>query len=213
AELVEQAPELDSRAAQKLAEGALADYQEDARALPLEILAEALSRLGLRPDLLAQELGVEIHQMLRRLAALPEERLGRPAGLVVCDASGAILFRKAVSGFSLPRFGASCPLWPLFAALSQPGVPIQRLMHQQGRAARDSQCFAVSWAAQAKRFDADPVMRSIMLILPAPQPEAQPAETSRPVGASCRICMRRGCEARREPSILRDASAAAMAPM
>jgi len=212
-EVAAAAPELDSRAAQKLAAAALADYEADARAMPLQVLQEALARRGLLPGALAREFGVEVHHVLCRLAALPEELLGQPAGLVVCDASGSILFRKPVAGFSLPRFGASCPLWPLFTALSQPGVPIRRQVHQQGRAARDCTCFAISWAAEPLTFDSDPVLRAAMLILPAVQPDAEIPPDSRPVGASCRICVRRGCEARREPSILRDADGAQPARM
>lgn len=212
AELAHQAPELEGRAAQKLAASALADYEVDARAMPLGVFKEALTRVGMRPGQLAREFGVEVHRVLRRLAALPEEVLGQPAGLVVCDASGSILFRKPVAGFSLPRFGASCPLWPLFTALSQPDVPIRRQVHQQGRAARDTLCFAISWAAEPLTFDTDPVRRAAMLILPGPSaegaedggvPQEPEAQASRPVGASCRICVRRGCAARREPSILR----------
>ncbi len=203
-ESVARAVELDSRAARKIAAAALADYESDARDMPLAVLAEALGRLGIQPGALAREFGVEVHRVLRRLAALPEEVLGQPSGLVVCDASGSILFRKPVAGFTLPRFGASCPLWPLFTALSQPGVPIRREVHQQGRAARDSLCYAISWAAEPLRFDSDPVLRAVMLILPARQPEAGAAPGSRAVGASCRICTRQGCDARREPSILRE---------
>ena len=204
-EIAEAAPELESRAAQRIAAAALADYEADARAMPLSVLQEALHRLGVTPGALAREFGVEVQCVLRRLAALPEEALGQPSGLVICDASGSILFRKPVAGFTLPRFGASCPLWPLFTALSQPGVPIRRHVHQQGRDARDSQCFAFSWASEPLAFDADPVLRAVMLILPNAQPDAPIAPHSRPVGASCRICTRRRCAARRDPSILRDA--------
>lgn len=209
AALAEAAPELESRAAQRIAAAALADYEADARDMPLTVFLESLRRLGMKPGALAREFGVEVYRVLRRLAALPEGVVGRPSGLVICDASGSILFRKPVAGFTLPRFGASCPLWPLFTALSQPGVPIRRAVHQQGRAARDSDCFAISWVAEPPSFDSDPVLRAAMLILPGDPIEAGQSPSTRPVGASCRICTRRGCAARREPSILRDAEAPA----
>jgi hypothetical protein len=44
-------------------------------------------------------------------------------GLAVCDASGALLFRRRLASFSIPRFGPGCPLWPLYAALARPGQP------------------------------------------------------------------------------------------
>lgn len=207
-ELVQSVSELESTAARKLAEAALEVYREDAERMPMAALTAAIARHGLVPGKLAQALDVEIYRLLRRLAMMPEDVLGVSVGLVICDASGSILLRKPVAGFPLPRFGASCPLWPLFTALSQPGVPIQRNVHQEGRAARDSTCFAISWQAEPADFDRDPVLRSVMLILPSEQPDHPPAAGSRPVGASCRICARRGCAARREPSILRDARGA-----
>ncbi|MBW3242769.1 DUF2083 domain-containing protein [Epibacterium sp. DP7N7-1] len=212
-DVVKAAPELESTAARKLAEAGLQIYQEDAERMPLVALRAAIETHGLAPGKLAQALDVEIYRLLRRLAMVPQDVLGHPVGLVICDASGSILMRKPVAGFPLPRFGTSCPLWPLFTALSQPGVPIRRRIHQKGRAARDSECFAISWQAEQPGFDRDPVMRSVMLILPSEHPDQPPHADSRPVGASCRICVRRGCPARREPSILRDSSGARLMHM
>ncbi|MCB1843770.1 MAG: hypothetical protein KDI09_12470, partial [Halioglobus sp.] len=41
---------------------------------------------------------------------------GRRRSLVarLQDGSGTLTLRKPVAGFSLPRFGAACPLWPLY---------------------------------------------------------------------------------------------------
>lgn len=119
--MVKTAPELESTAARKLAEAGLQIYQEDAERMPLIALRAAIETHGLAPGKLAQALDVEIYRLLRRLAMVPQDVLGHPVGLVICDASGSILMRKPVAGFPLPRFGTSCPLWPLFTALSQPG--------------------------------------------------------------------------------------------
>ncbi len=200
ADLVASAPDLVSDAARLIARGALEQYAEDARVLPLTPLREALEEHGIRPAALARRFGCQIPTVLRRIGLLPFEVLGQEAGLVICDSSGSILFRKPVTGFALPRFGASCPLWPIYTALSRPHVPVRRNVVQQGRSALAFECLAVSWDRSLPDFDSDPLYHAIMLILPRNE---MPQE-AQPVGASCRICPRRSCPGRREPSILKE---------
>ncbi|MEK0163237.1 short-chain fatty acyl-CoA regulator family protein [Phaeobacter sp. JH20_36] len=198
--LLSQADELVSAAGTAIARAGLLQYCADAEAMPLTDLAERLARDGVAPVALARAFDCDLPTVLRRLGALPPEVLGQEAGLVICDASGSILFRKPVTGFALPRFGASCPLWPLYTALSRPQEPVRRDVVQQGRNAVGFDCLAVSWPHQRPDFDSDPLYHAVMLILP----KRDVAETAQPVGASCRICSRRDCVARREPSILKE---------
>ncbi|MDE4192560.1 XRE family transcriptional regulator [Phaeobacter gallaeciensis] len=199
-ELVSGAPELVSDAARLIARSALEQYQRDAAALPLEPLRAALDKGGIRPGVLAEQFGCDLPTVLRRIGLLPFEVLGQEAGLVICDASGSILVRKPVTGFALPRFGASCPLWPIYTALARPHVPVRRNVVQQGRSALAFKCLAVAWDHVTPDFDSDPLYHAVMLILP----QSEVPEGAQPVGASCRICPRRGCPARREPSILKE---------
>lgn len=199
-ELVSGAPELVSDAARLIARGALEQYQRDAVALPLDPLRAALDKGGIRPGVLAEQFGCDLPTVLRRIGLLPFEVLGQEAGLVICDASGSILVRKPVTGFALPRFGASCPLWPIYTALARPHVPVRRNVVQQGRSALAFKCLAVAWDHVTPDFDSDPLYHAVMLILP----QSEVPEGAQPVGASCRICPRRGCPARREPSILKE---------
>lgn len=166
----------------------------------MEPLAAEIASEGIDPVGLARRFGCGLPVVLRRLAVLPEAVLGREAGLVICDASGTLLFRKPVTGFAMPRFGASCPLWPLYTALVHPHVPVRRHVVQQGRNAAAFECMAVAWPQEQPDFGSDPVYRAVMLILPS----GQATQDAQPVGASCRICPRRGCPARREPSILKE---------
>ncbi|MEL0436505.1 short-chain fatty acyl-CoA regulator family protein [Phycobacter sp. K97] len=199
-ELIAHASDLVSDSARLIARGALEQYQSDARALPLEPLKAALEEEGVNPAALARRFGCDLPTVLRRLGLLPFEILGQEAGLVICDASGSILVRKPVTGFALPRFGASCPLWPIYTALARPHVPVRRNVVQQGRSALAFECLAVAWERTTPDFDSDPLYHAVMLILP----QSDIPEDAQPVGASCRICPRRGCPARREPSILKE---------
>ncbi len=192
---------LESGAARAVGAGILTLYAADVRAMPLRDVLDALDELGVDPLGLARRFEVDLPSVFRRMATLPEGALAHDVGLVQCDASGSIVFRKAISGFALPRHGESCPLWPLFTALNRPLVPIRRRVSQLGRTAAEFDCFAVAWPQEVPGFDVDPVYHSIMLILPVPSDEGGHADAL-PVGSSCRVCPRRACAARREPSIL-----------
>ena len=193
---------LSSDAARQLGRQRLAIYAADAQAMPLTPFSRAVGRLGPDPLALAAQFGADLPAVFRRLAAMPEGVLPTPTGLVICDASGSILFRKTLAGFAMPRYGESCPLWPLYSALGRPLVPISRRVSQLGRSSAEFECLAVAWPHHMPDFDRDPVFRSVMLIRPvtgAPGPADPPAQ---PVGSHCRVCPRRDCAARREPSIL-----------
>ncbi|MHA6263813.1 short-chain fatty acyl-CoA regulator family protein [Arenibacterium sp. CAU 1754] len=200
--LVKSAPGLASGAARHIARELLAIYVADSRALPYEPFLEAINRLGPDPMALATEFEAELPTVLRRLAAMPEGALPFEAGLVVCDASGSVLFRRPINGFSVPRFGSPCPLWPLFQVLSRPLVPVRRRIVQMGRTGAQFDCMALAWPQRVTSFDEEPLYHATMLILPVQQADETEGDV-RAVGSSCRVCPRVGCHARREPSILR----------
>lgn len=196
ADLVEQAEALKTKAARHIATGVLQQIARDAAALPLDRLEGAVTERGHDPALLAQTLEQPVGRVLRRLPSLPD--LG--AGLVVCDRSGSVTFAKSIDGFTVPRFGACCPLWPLFAVQGQPGLVVKSRVMQMGRGQAEFEAIATCEVQAAAAYNTPPLSQSVMLLLPVPS-GAAPAQ---PVGATCRICPVEGCRARREPSILRD---------
>ncbi|AXX97227.1 helix-turn-helix domain-containing protein [Profundibacter amoris] len=178
----------------------LARYRADAVALPLAPFQAAVAE-GLDPVQLAARFGVDPATVLRRLASLPEVDGQAPVGLVTCDASGALLFRKPVEGFPMPQFGAACPLWPLYQALLRPQVPIRAVVQQSGQDAPRFLTYAVAQPRVLTGFDGVQVIESVMLVIPENR-AGDLGEGAQPVGTSCRICPRAGCAARREVSIL-----------
>ncbi len=191
---------LESQAARAVAAEFLVTYEADARAMPLDRLRRALKGKALDPLALAAAFSVDMATVLRRLATLPDDVIGRPSGLVMCDASGSVLFFKPVLGFALPRHGGACPLWPVFTALNRPLVPNRRRIVQMGRSAAEFECYAIAWPQPSGGFDSDPVYRSVMLVLPAEGEQLDEAPVR--AGASCRVCPSSDCLGRREPSIL-----------
>lgn len=144
----------------------------------------------------AARFGVPVVAVMRRIAL----RAGAAEGLVVCDGSGTLVFRKAAEGFALPRFGAACPLWPLYAALGRPGSPVVAEVETAGQGRRRFRAVAVCGLRHPEGLGGVELREAAMLMEPAGR--RGPEGVVLPVGTSCRICPRESCAARREPSIL-----------
>jgi hypothetical protein len=195
---------LASSAARSLGAAFVAQAAAEARALPLDML-RAGQVLG-DVALIAQTARVPMLAVMRRMALAP----GSTAGLVVCDASGTLLFRKPVDGFAVPRFGAACPLWPLFSALARPMLPVSVRVMPAGREMRSFRTLSICEIRLPQGFGGPELREAAMLILPD-DPGATPTREATAIGTSCRICPRAGCPARREPSILIQGGAVGLA--
>ncbi|MBT9385526.1 helix-turn-helix domain-containing protein [Pseudooceanicola sp. CBS1P-1] len=202
--LLEGETRLGTDTARRLARRLLERYAGDAALLPADRLAAALPKGPLDPGALAVRFGLDPARMMRRLAALPRaawEEVGQPVpGLVACDASGTLTFRKPLERFALPRFGAACPLWPLFQALSRPMMPLASVVRLAGRSDRVFRIHAIAQPFGPPVPNREPMFEAHMLFQPAPGIEA--AATLPRIGITCRICPKPACRGRRDPSIL-----------
>ncbi len=193
---------LRSAAARHLASQYMVQYAADVRAVGAVAFRQALVADVTNPAALAERFGVSLPVIFRRLAATPPEAMpdGQARGLVACDGSGTLVFRKPLAGFDFPRYGAACPLWPLYQALQRPVQPIRQALRVAGR--EDS--LFTAWAYAETRypggFDGPAVVDAWMLI--EPRRGLSETETASDVGTSCRICPRPDCPARREPSLV-----------
>lgn len=199
--IVAGAAELSSNSARALAAGYLATYREGARRMPMADLQAAIAGFGFDPARIAQAFGVDILTAFRRMANLPDDDGDVRVGLVICDASGTLTFRKQIDGFPLPRFGAACPLLPIYQALGRPMQPMRHVVELPGRTQRRFLTYAIAQPAHPAGFEGPTVFEAAMLMLPGPSVDMA-AEKPVEIGTSCRICPRETCAARREPSIL-----------
>ncbi|SDI12311.1 XRE family transcriptional regulator [Lutimaribacter saemankumensis] len=202
--LIAGAETLKSAPARALARAWLERYADEAAQLPARDLMRWCEDNAPDPGRVAREFGVSVPVAMRRIASLAADGPAGRIGMVSCDASGTLIFRKPVDGFAVPRFGAACPLWPLFAALSQPMTPIRQVVQQAARDGGRFLCYALALPQGAPDFDALPVLEAHMLIIPLEGGSEAQAAPAREVGVGCRICPRISCDARREPSILAD---------
>lgn len=189
-----------SASAVSLMDAFLEQYRKDVRAVPLDIFRQALEHVGSDPILLAARFGVGLPCIFRRLASMAQDDLpdGQLRGLVACDASGTLTFRKPVLGFDVPHHGSACALWPLFQAAGRPMSPIRQDVRTVTRDEQGFETFAFGEVAYPTGYNGPPVVTSWMLI----SPQKQTTEKALPVGMSCRICAVESCPARREPSIV-----------
>jgi hypothetical protein len=139
--------------------------------------------------------------MMRRIAFMPDEDVPEDVGYMLIDGSGAVLYRKLIPGFALAGFGASCPLWPIYSALHRPMHPVSRRVRHVGRSATVFDCYAYAWPHNPYGVDGEPLFHSAMLVRLVANAEDNDGT---PVGNNCRICPRSDCDARREPSILKE---------
>ncbi|WP_299414700.1 XRE family transcriptional regulator [uncultured Sulfitobacter sp.] len=195
-ELLAQTDAALSDAARFILRGILEQIADDARAVPLASLQPLVEEGPIDPVALASNFGVSVAVILRRLAAVPDLK----AGLVVCDRSGTVIFRKSVDGFSVPRFDHCCPLWPLFAAFGAPQMVLHERLGQLGRAQAQFDAYATTETLRAQGYNRPSASRAIMLLVPTLAGDS--AHALRAVGATCRICPHDSCAARREPSIM-----------
>lgn len=208
---------LTSPAARSLATRWLTRAQADARTMPMDDVDAVLNDFGPDPAALSQRTGADLAAAMRRLATLPAAE-GRPAmGLVTCDGSGTLTFRRPLDGFAPPRFGAACPLWPLYQAMLRPLTPVRRVIEQVGQPPRQFLAYAVCQPVVQPGFDAPEVVEATMLFVPmdaAKSAHKTAIGTEKPlysgdvieVGTSCRVCARLSCSARREPSLMSNAA-------
>jgi predicted transcriptional regulator/transcriptional regulator with XRE-family HTH domain len=191
---------MDDPATRALGERWLRAYAADAARLPLSVVKPAAEATGYDPAALLGLGGGDVALVLRRMATLPRQAAldegAPPFGLAVCDGAGALIFRRRLTAFSIPRFGAGCPLWPLYRALGRPGQPEAALIEMpQGARFR---AWAVSQPATPAGFGEAPVMQAVMLVAPA-EALAAPLPSGTPIaaGPGCHLCPREGCPARR----------------
>ncbi|NOX74136.1 MAG: DUF2083 domain-containing protein [Alphaproteobacteria bacterium] len=199
--IVKEAATLTSQAAKTSASEFLHQSRTEAVLLPLKAFAKTAKQVDYAPDKLASHFETDMATVFRRLAFLPRQNGAPLFGLVSCDISGAVTLRKPLPGFALPRYGAACPLWPLFQSIVQPGLALQFALEMPGgglfRAYACCRRLAVAGFNQPQILQASMLLREI-----TPQDDAAGLEAPVPVGPTCRICPRQTCQARREPTIL-----------
>lgn len=176
------------------AETRLRAYAKDAQCLPMAEFAPIAEAAGYDPARVLAETGGDVALVLRRMASLPAGDDVPALGLAICDASGALLHRKRVQGFAMPRVAAGCPLWPLYRVLGRVGQADMAVI-ETPQGARFKAWAVAQPVGEGLAFGGVPRVEATMLVMPVGA-EAVEAEVIAG-GPGCGICPREGCVARR----------------
>ncbi|MGG7568237.1 short-chain fatty acyl-CoA regulator family protein [Rhodovulum sp. DZ06] len=198
-------PGLSGEAARDAARRALTDAAADALLMPYDDAVSAGTRMGWDVDALAAHFGVSFAQAARRITALTRAEAAAPrAAYALVNAAGATLQRRPLPEIALPRYGAACPLWSVYRALSEPG----RTLRQAAEFPDGQRVVFVARAEPAggSGWGRLGPVRAALIAFPGEAADATvyapaPREEAEPVGPNCRICARIGCPHRAEDPV------------
>jgi predicted transcriptional regulator/transcriptional regulator with XRE-family HTH domain len=185
------------------ARSSLQSYAQMAEHLPIDQFIVTAKKLNFDAIALAEKFGTDLMAICFRMAHLPMRPDLPSFGLIQSDASGAVLYRKQLNSFSLPRYGGACPLWPVYRSLSQPLQPIRAMLDMPMGDRFHTISFA--YPTQPARIGMPALTEAIMLFTPdyAMLPKVAHDQTPQlDVGLQCTVCSRMNCPARREAYLL-----------
>lgn len=210
AALLDAAPALGTPTARQRAASALTAYVAAAALMPYEAFHAAAASARYDIDRLARQFDASVEQVCHRLATLRRPGSeGIRFGFLRADPTGHVQKRFALPRLPLPRYGAACPLWPVYTAFQAPGATIRQLVDFPG----GDRYLMVARAVDkdAPRSGMPRRLLSIMLVCDALHADrsvygdgldASPSGARIPVGHSCRICPRSDCAYRQEDPII-----------
>ena len=181
----------------------LQSYYEMARNLPIDPFIATAKELQFDAIALANAFGTDLMAICFRLAHLPVHPDLPVFGLIQCDASGGVLYRKQLNSFSLPRYGGACPLWPVYRCLSQPLQPIRAMLDMPMGDRFHTISFA--YPTESAQVGMPALTEAIMLFTPdySMLPKVAHGQTPQlDVGLQCTVCSRLTCTARRAEYLL-----------
>ena len=181
----------------------LNSYMKMAQNLPIKLFLDTAFEYKYDAISLANHFNTDILSICFRLAHLPLGKDRPQFGLIQCDASGMVLYRKQLNSFSLPRYGGACPLWPVYRSLSQPLQPIRAMLDMPMGDRFHTISFA--YPTEAARVGMPALTEAIMLFTTDYNMLPKIAYDQTPqldVGHQCTVCSRLDCNSRRASYLL-----------
>jgi predicted transcriptional regulator len=182
----------------------LAGTDPAAAALPQQAILSAAVQHNYNPVRMARDLGIRIDSAFFLLAHLPRGPKMPIFGIIRCDGSGGVRYRRELEGLSLPKYASACPLWPIYRAFGQPDQPVRAIIETPIGDRFLTYSFA-TYTGGAD-FGLPGLLRSTMAYTNDKALLASARvgtwQEPIPVGLQCAICPRAECRARREHYIL-----------
>ena len=198
--------------ARQRAQQALESYVAGAIVFPYAAFHASAVDLRYDVELLIQRYGGSFEQVCHRLVTLRRPgHEGIPLAFLRVDPAGNISKRFSLPNLRLPRYRESCAYWAVYQAFAMPeSIIAQRAVLPNGNEfvmiARSVTKQAVSFGAPRTRFGimiaCDFDYRADLVYGDGLQGDAASLRT--PVGITCRLCPRHGCQQRAHAPILQD---------
>ena len=183
---------------------AMTRYSSIIRKLPIGAFLDSAKQLNFDPIALSRKLNVPLSTVLKRFAHMPNHDGIPRFGIMECDGSGAVIFRKQLPTLALPRYGSACPLWPIYRSLSQPLQPIKAFINTP----TGERFLTYSLTQYADHNTIGMPSRATAIMVFTPDYDmilSKPEITMQPnlhVGLQCSVCPRDQCDARRAKYLL-----------
>ena len=195
------------------AEQALQSYIAGAIVFPYAAFHASALELRYDVELLIQRYGGSFEQACHRLVTLRRPGLqGIPLAFLRVDPAGNISKRFSLPNLRLPRYRESCAYWAVYQAFATPeSIIAQRAELPNGA---EFLMIARSVTKQAASFGAPRTRFSIMIacdfdyrgeLVYGDGFQGDAASLRTPVGITCRLCPRSGCQQRAHAAILAEA--------
>lgn len=193
--------------ADRLLEIGLANYAAGALMMPYQRFRASARELRHDIDQLARRFGVSFEQACHRLSTLQRPGLrGIPFFFCRVDMAGNITKRHSATRLQFARFGGACPLWIVHEAVAIPDRILTQLgetpdgvryvsmakglVKPSGSYARAPRRYAVALGCEVEHAANFIYADGLQL-----HDEAAAA----PIGVTCRLCPRQGCDQRAFP--------------
>ncbi len=202
-------PRLTTAESRALARVSLANYFAGAVLMPYEPFISACREERYDLDVIGRRFKVGFEQVCHRLTTLRRPGSeGVPFHMIRIDVAGNISKRFSASGIRFARFSGACPRWNIFSAFLTPGmIRIQMSRMPDGEAYF---CLARTIQKDSGGYHAQKPVQAIGLgcrlnyakeLVYSDGIDLANPDTCVPVGVTCRLCERTGCEQRAFPSL------------
>lgn len=195
--------------AQTLAKVVLANYFAGAVLMPYRQFLEAARSVRYDIELLSARFGTGYEQVCHRLTTLRRKGAeGIPFHMIRVDLAGNISKRFSASGIRFARFSGSCPRWNVFSAFQTPGRVRVQLSEMPGGEVYF--CMARTVPKGPGGYHAPHTVQAVGLgcqiqyareMVYSDGIDLDTLQGVVPVGVTCRLCERTGCEQRVLPSL------------
>jgi len=209
AAIIDEDPLLTSDDARALGRVVLAAYFAGAVMMPYAAFLHAAEDARYDVELLGQQFRTSFEQTCHRLTTLRRPGMrGVNFYFVRVDMAGNISKQFSSAGIRFPRFSGLCPLWNVHAAFLQPGVVRVQISKQLD----GTTVFAVARTVRRHvgAYHAPTVLYSVGIgcdlaeahkLVYADGIDLLNPALAVPIGITCRLCERTGCQARAFPSV------------